>query len=54
MNPYYAGLALSWDFSPDRQRFLMVKRGEGTGGDAGDIIVVLNWHEELKARVPVN
>jgi serine/threonine-protein kinase len=38
-----------YDISPDGQRFLMVKE-EST---AHQINIVLNWFEELKARVPV-
>ncbi len=55
MDPYYDGLNLSWDISPDRQQFLMVRRGEATDGDSasGDLIVVLNWHQELLERVPI-
>ncbi len=35
--------------APDDQRFVMIRfRG---GGDAGELIVVENWVEELKARV---
>jgi len=54
--PYYAiGNPRNYDVSPDGQRFLVIRE---TGGDAGEearpeITVVLNWFEELKARVPV-
>ncbi len=56
MDPYYDGLNLSWDISPDGQRFLVVKRGETRDGtpESSDIVVVLNWHEELKRLVPVD
>jgi hypothetical protein len=41
------------DIAPDGQRFLMIKEG---GGDQTttppQIIVVQNWHEELKRLVP--
>ncbi len=47
------------DISPDGQRFLMIKEGEA--GETDDpfpgltrLIVVQNWFEELKERVPVN
>ena len=44
------------DMSPDGQRFLMIT--SGTAGDTGversEINVVLNWHQELLERVPVN
>lgn len=52
-----------WDISPDGKRFLFIKSAETTAGAATadqsteenprKIIVVLNWLEELKTRVPV-
>jgi Tol biopolymer transport system component len=42
----------AYDVAPDGQRFLMVKEIERTQSTA-QINVVLNWHEELKRRVPV-
>ena len=41
------------DISPDGTRFLMFKLGV-TADDAPDLILVQNWHEELKRLVPVN
>ena len=52
---YYTGPGRSYDVSPDGQRFLMIKEG----GEAEDtsappsLILVQNWHEELKRLVPV-
>jgi eukaryotic-like serine/threonine-protein kinase len=43
----------SYDVTPDGRRFLMTK--ESTAGDRNrppNMVVVLNWQEELKARVP--
>ena len=40
----------NYDVSPDGQRFLMVQGGEA---NLTELNVVLNWFEELKARVPV-
>ena len=43
----------SYDVTPDGLRFLMMK--ESTVGDPShppSMVVVLNWHEELKGRVP--
>jgi len=40
----------NYDVAPDGQRFVMVKE---TTADPPQLIVVLNWHQELKARVPV-
>jgi hypothetical protein len=45
-----------WDISPDGKRFLMMKDvGAVSSGEAGPrkIIVVTNWFEELRERVPV-
>ena len=39
----------NFDVSPDGQRFLMVKDDSASGR----LNIVLNWFEELKARVPV-
>jgi len=44
----------NFDISPDGQRFLMIKNPELTTQSApAQINVVLNWFEELKAKVPV-
>ena len=43
------GSSPNFDAAPDGQRFLLVKRGEALDDD---VHVVLNWHQELKARVP--
>jgi eukaryotic-like serine/threonine-protein kinase len=57
---YYAGFTplgvdlRGYDVSLDGQRFLMIKENaedEGNGTPAS-MVVVLNWFEELKARVP--
>ncbi len=38
-----------YDIAPDGQRFVMIRQG---GGDtSGDLVVVLNFFEELKAKV---
>jgi Tol biopolymer transport system component len=41
-----------YDVSPDGQRFLMLKPAE-TAAAATQIVVVQNWFEELKQKVPV-
>jgi serine/threonine protein kinase len=66
---YYSPSALQvtftpWDISPDGKRFLMIKESETTGGESTaeesaaegprKIIIVTNWNEELKQRVPVD
>lgn len=45
----------SYDVSPDGRRFLMIKEGDAPdGADRPQVVVVLNWTEELKRRVPGN
>jgi Tol biopolymer transport system component len=48
------GQARTYDISRDGQRFLMVKEAGGDRKDApsATITVVLNWVEELKAKLP--
>jgi len=49
----YSGAFYSYDVTPDGLRFLMMK--ESSVGDPihpPNIVVVLNWSEELKQRVP--
>jgi len=42
----------NYDVMPDGQRFVMI---EGVASDvAGEIALVHNWFEELKARAPKN
>ncbi len=40
----------NYDISPDGQRFLMIKREQDLV--PRELIVILNWFEELKQRVP--
>jgi hypothetical protein len=45
----------TYDVTPDGRRFLMVKelpRDPSDGASSPNIVVVLNWSEELKQRVP--
>jgi eukaryotic-like serine/threonine-protein kinase len=42
----------NYDISPDGQRFLMLKPSESAESALTQIIVVQNWFEELKRRVP--
>ena len=41
-----------YDVTPDGRRFLMVKQKERPPVSAAEMILVQNWVEELKARVP--
>ena len=58
---YYAGASLlgldlrGYDVSPDGQRFLMIKEPDSapvTSPSVASMVVVLNWIEELKERLP--
>jgi hypothetical protein len=42
----------SYDVTPDGQQFLMIKGGGAAGETRQEIVVVLNWIEELKRLVP--
>jgi hypothetical protein len=42
----------SFDISPDGKRFLTVHRGDATLESTLKPIMVVNWFEELKAKVP--
>jgi hypothetical protein len=46
----------TYDVSPDGRRFLMIKNGGANDPNAtpASMVVVLNWFEELKQRVPTN
>jgi serine/threonine-protein kinase len=58
---YYSGTAgprsawRTYDVSPDGRRFLMIKNPEQSQqtADTQRIVIVQNWFEELKRRVPV-
>jgi eukaryotic-like serine/threonine-protein kinase len=43
----------TYDVTSDGQRFLMIKKPQGTAATPS-LIVVLNWSEELKRLVPAN
>jgi len=54
---YFAGgpgiTQRTYDISPDGRRFVMIKEGNAAGRDDGpQLIVVMNWFEELNRRVP--
>jgi hypothetical protein len=42
----------NYDVSPDGQRFLMLKDETQQATTSTQIVVVQNWFEELKRRVP--
>jgi len=43
-----------YELAPDGQRFLMIREAGVDQGPAPQIVVVQNWSEELKRRVPTN
>lgn len=42
----------TYDVSPDGERFLMIKEHEDVERESPEIVMVLNWLEELKRLVP--
>jgi len=49
-----SGVGRTYDVSPDGKRFLRIKNPSGqSAGVPPSIVVVRNWIEEVKARVPV-
>jgi hypothetical protein len=48
----YSGDFYSYDVTPDGKRFLMMKPSEAGGRSRPTGMVVLNWSEELKRRMP--
>jgi serine/threonine-protein kinase len=43
----------TWDVAPDDQRFVMLRQGTASAGNAGRVVLVQNFFEELKRLVPV-
>jgi len=50
VSPYQGGIGRNFDIAPDG-RFLMIKGEERAAEEQPELIVVLNWLEEVKARV---
>ena len=53
MEPY-----LGWDINPEDKRFLMIKGVEETEDDSArgrprKVVIITNWFEELKEKMPV-
>jgi hypothetical protein len=44
----------SYDVSLDGLRFLVIKDAPAPTSSPSELVVVLNWHEELKRLVPAN
>jgi hypothetical protein len=53
MSPLYSK-GRTYDIAPDGQRLLMIKDGSGADAAAAprNLVLVLNWVEELKRLVP--
>jgi serine/threonine-protein kinase len=49
---WLSGGAQSFDVAPDGRRFVMVRAEEPRATTPAQILIVENWLEELKARVP--
>ena len=49
-----SSLALGYDIHPDGQRFLMIKPATEEVSAPTELILVLNWFEELKRLVPTD
>lgn len=45
-------LGRTFDVSPDGQRFLMIR--EDAGATSQNLVVILNWFQELLERVPAD
>jgi hypothetical protein len=55
--PFYgsaARIGRQWDIARDVERFLIMNPGDTSATELGQsqMVVVLNWHEELKRQVP--
>jgi len=48
---FFGGIGRNYDIAPDGKRFVMVKNPAGEQGRSLPITIVLNWAEELRARV---
>jgi hypothetical protein len=52
----YQGAGREWDVDPSGKRFLLIRPAQSAATSQAPrprIEIVLNWAEELKARVPV-
>jgi hypothetical protein len=47
-----AASSRGYDVSADDRQFVMIKQAEGVDGGPPQIVVVLNWLEELERLVP--
>jgi hypothetical protein len=50
---YFEGASgRSYDVAPDGKRFLLIKYSEDRAAAPADMVVVLDWFEELRQRLP--
>ena len=47
------GGGVQYDLAPDGERFLVISASGQADARQGEVVVVLNWFEELKRLVPV-
>jgi serine/threonine-protein kinase len=51
---FFGGLGRNYDIAADGQRFVMIKNLEDRRNALSPIVIVLNWTEELRARMPAS
>ena len=49
---YFGPTGRTYDVHPNGERFLMIKEAAGDETPPAELILVLNWFEELKRLVP--
>ena len=54
LGAYMDHFGRNYAMTPDGERFLTIKEGGGDETSSTELILVLNWFEELKQRVPTN
>ena len=48
------GISLNYDVTPDGQRFVVLLPEGTTGAASTQLVIVLNWFDELRRLVPTN
>lgn len=52
---YYRPAIRSYDLAPDGQRFVMIEAAQSGDPVSGlQLVITLNWHQELLERVPID
>ena len=52
--PYLSGSGVQYDVAADGERFLMIAMGTDDTTASPELVLVLNWTEELKQLVPTD